>query len=413
MISKKYIFFFIFVFSFLTILRMIFDNPIHLWEDHDIALNLVNEGEFYYESDGARNHTFQFPIYSTCLAIIYSMTETSVFAVVIFNIFIHVSTSRILYFLFHLILGYLHPTINQSKKDKVVFVALLFFLFHPVLLVYSFYHVHPLQLNIFSLFSGLYFSMRFAMNPDKKNLVMAGSIIGICMLDRATVSLTLIPATIILWQNNGFIEAIKKMFLVTSISLLIVSPWLIRNYRMDGIIGFESSAAKNIWKGVLYDSDGSNYLLNGENYYSALTEEEKIGLGKMSPLEQRDFFNAKYKEILRNDPGHVVKMFFVKLKSFWWFRQGAGTEWGEWKRYLPLYKILYGISLSLILYFLYKNFKNGILLMSFPLALSILQSYFYVETRHRIAIEPYLFFLSILSFFYIYDEFLSRHKSVS
>jgi 4-amino-4-deoxy-L-arabinose transferase-like glycosyltransferase len=194
--------------------------------------------------------------------------------------------------------------------------------------------------------------MRFALYPDKKNLILAGIIIGIAMMDRATVALTLIPAAIILWQNSGIMDSFKKMSSVSLISLLIISPWLVRNYRMDGIIGFESSAAKNIWKGVLFGSDGSNYLLNGENYYSALSEEEKIGLGKMSPLEQSNFFNDKYNKIWINDPGHVVKMFFLKLKNFWWFRSGAGTEWGSWQKFLPVYKIFYGISLLSLIYFL-------------------------------------------------------------
>lgn len=411
--TKKYIFFFISVFILQLIVRLIFDSPISIWEDHDIALNLMNEGEFFYESDGARNYTFQFPVYTSCLAIIYTLFGINPFAVVVFNIFIHVFAGWLFYLLFKLLLDYLNPTLNEIKKERIIFIALLFYLFHPVLLIYSFYHVHPLALNILSLFSGLYFSLKFALNPSRKNLVGVGIVIGLAMMDRATVLLTLIPAGIILLQKNNFFNVFKKMSLVILIITVIIAPWLIRNYLKDGIIGFESSAAKNIWKGVIYGSDGSNYLLNGENYYSSLTEEEKLSLGKMNSKEQHDFFNSKFNEIWESDPAHVIKMYFLKLKNFWWFRSGAGTEWGSWQKYLILYKIFYGIVLSLILYFLFRNFIKGIILLSFPIALSLLQAYFYVETRHRVAIEPLLLFLAVLSFYYIYEEFNRLNKTLS
>lgn len=411
--SKKYIFFFIFVFILQLIARLIFDSPIQVWEDHDIALNLINEGEFYYESDGARNYTFQFPVYTTCLAIIYSMFGINVFAIIIFNIFIHVLSGILFHYLFKLLLDYLNPSISETNKEKIIFVSLLFYLFHPVLIIYSFYHVHPLALNILSLFSGLYFSLRFASNPTNRNLIFVGVVIGLAMMDRATVLLTLIPAGIILLQKFNFWIILKKMSIVVLIISVIISPWLIRNYLKDGIIGFESSAAKNIWKGVIYNSDGSNYLLNGENYYSALTTEEKLSLGEMDSHEQHDFFNSKYNEIWQNDPGHVIKMYFLKLKNFWWFRSGAGTEWGSWQKYLILYKIFYGAVLGLILYFLCRNLKKGIILLSFPFALSLLQAYFYVEMRHRVAIEPLLLFLAVVSFYYIYEGFNRVSKAES
>lgn len=408
MMTKKYILYFSAVFILFGTFRVVSDNGINLWEDHDIALNLINDGEFYYESDGVKNHTFQFPVYSSILALIYSVVGVSLTAVALFNLFIHVLTAIIFFHLFNLILGYLGPDMPEKRKRQLLFVSITLFLFHPVLIIYAFSHVHPLSLNVFTLFAGLYFSLRMALNPSRKNLFLAGLVIGLCMLDRATVLLTLVPAFLVLIRRLSFKEFFFKSVFTLTIILWVISPWLIRNYTVEGIIGFESSAAKNKWKGVLYDSDGSNYLDNGKNYYAALTEKEKLSLGKMSAIGQRDFFNAKYNEILRNDPGHVIKMFFVKLKNFWWFRSSAGTEWGSWQNYLWLYQLFYGICLLFILILVYTHFKKMLVLLSFPIALSLLQAYFYVEMRHRIAIEPLLLFLAVTSVFYMLEIFNSK-----
>lgn len=413
LISKKNIILFAALVFFQIGLQFILPYETKVWEDHDIAVNLVNEGEMYYLNDGARNHTFQFPVYTSFLALGYAVFGFHSEWGILLNILVHALTFFLFIELFGFIIHYFFYQLKEKYKFIIIYGTALIFFFHPAILFYTLFHIHPLSFNIFSLFLGLFYSFRFAFSPTKNNAVVTGIIIGICMLDRATVLLTLIPAGLILWQKISFKELFYKFSLVCFFSLMMISPWLIRNYITDGIFGFESSAAKNIWKGVLYHSEGGNYLLNGETYYAALSETELLSLGKMSPVEQRDFFRFKYYEIWKNDPAHVVKMFFVKLKNFWWFRKHAGEEWGSLKNYLLIYKLGYLFAIILLLRLWYNHFNKVFILMSFPIALSLLQSYFYVEMRHRIAIEPWLLFLAFVSLCILADEYFIKMNSVN
>lgn len=411
--SKKNILLFVALFFFQIGLRFILPYETKVWEDHDIAVNLVSEGEMYYLNDGAKNHTFQFPVYTSFLALGYAVFGIHTAWGILLNMLVHALTFFLFIELFGFIIHHFFYGLKEKYKFYIVYGSALVFFFHPAVLFYTLFHIHPLSFNIFSLFLGLYFSFRLAFSPTGNNAVITGMIIGICMLDRATVLLTLIPAGIILLQKISFKELLSTFSLTVVFILLMISPWLARNYFTDGIIGFESSAAKNIWKGVLYQSEGGNYLLNGETYYAALSESELLSLGKMNPKEQQDFFRFKYNEIWKSDPGHVIKMFFVKLKNFWWFRKHAGEEWGSLKNYLFIYKLVYLLVIILLLRLWYNHFGKIFILMSFPIALSLLQSYFYVEMRHRVAIEPWLLFLAFVSFFILWDEYLAKMKNIN
>ena len=50
----------------------LFVDTIKFWEDHDIAINLLNTGVFYYNYDGMINHTYQFPLYPYIIFTIYN-----------------------------------------------------------------------------------------------------------------------------------------------------------------------------------------------------------------------------------------------------------------------------------------------------------------------------------------------------
>lgn len=396
-------------FLLMVLIRLFIQLPIDVWEDHDIALNLLNDGEFYYLNDGAKNYTFQFPLYPSIIALLYKIVGVHFKIACLFNLFIHCVSAYVLVELFKSLINYFRPEWSNKTVERILLISILIFLWHPALVYYAINHVHPFSLNLFMLFSAFYFVWNAAMNPVRRNQLTAGIIIGLAMYDRATVVVTMVPFIFLSLKQNGSLKTIKNAALITSISLLVVSPWLIRNYSVDGIIGFESSAAKNSWKGVLKNSDGGNFLTNGETYYAALSTNELDSLGRMNSIQQRDFFHSKYMEIVTNEPGHVIAMFFVKLKNFWWFRPNTGEELGKLKSFLSYYKIGYGIVLCGIVLLLICFPKKTLLVLSFPLALSFLQAYFYVEMRHRIIIEPLLIFMAILAV----SEYIYRRTATS
>ena len=101
-------------------------------------------------------------------------------------------------------------------------------------------------------------------------------------------------------------------------------------------------------------------------------------------------------EAVKNNPDKFVSLFFKKIYYFWWFSPQFGILYP--KHLLPFYKILYsGEFLFALIGILFiavsrdKSLKHkGILLLMVFLSISVFQSLFYVEGRHRLALEPLL-----------------------
>jgi len=69
------------------------------------------------------------------------------------------------------------------------------------------------------------------------------------------------------------------------------------------------------------------------------------------------------------------------------------------------------MMLLLAIYFVTRAKKGALFIFSVPLALSLAQAVFYVETRHRVIIEPILLFMAISSVF-ILRATISAKKDV-
>ena len=129
-------------------------------------------------------------------------------------------------------------------------------------------------------------------------------------------------------------------------------------------------------------------------------------LPALDPTEQSDYFFEKYLQTCIKNPMLVIKMFVVKLKNFWFFREGIGTEYSPAiKAWIPLYKGFYLVMLSLSLFFLIKGKKDALVIFSIPVALSLFHAVFYVETRHRVMIEPVLLYMAVCAIFILTSSF--------
>ena len=407
----------IYIILFATLLKfsfLFFVSGIQVWEDHDIALNFIATGEQFCDSDGARFFAYQFPVYPFLIACMYKLFGVYPVAAIALNIFLNGCAALILYlFILDFIQYFLKTSPLARYRDKIALAAVLIFLLHHAINYYVLYNVHPFALDSLLLFMCLWRMMRFVLNPVFKNLVLYAVVLGFTMLDRTSLVVVLFPLLILALRDFGFRKTAGFFSVIVLLSSLIVLPWLIRNYYKEGIVGFESSIAKDLWKGSMREGEGSSYLTSGKNYYPSLSSEEIHGLGKMSSKQQYNFFSDKYLDILINDPKHVCKMYFVKLKNFWLFRDRIGSDYSaDLRTLLPFYKIFY---LCVLLFSVLSLFivRGSLILFSVPFFLSLLQSVFYVETRHRMIIEPLLIFLAILAITQLWLRFFKKRAIVN
>ncbi|MBL4655365.1 MAG: glycosyltransferase family 39 protein [Bacteroidia bacterium] len=384
------------------------------WEDTEIALNLLNTGEFKIAHRGLNNYNFTFPIFAFIQFLIFKVAGVNYLLVSVFQILITSFTAYLLYSVFTTLNKFIPLSeFNSTQFSKFSFWAVCVYLLHPGIGYHTIISIHPFVLDMFFPLLIIYCTFKYFENPSFRKLICVGLVTGIGILDRATIVSAIIPFVILVVKNDTLFGAIKKLSLVAMLASIILTPWLIRNYGIYNRIALTSTTGEVIWKGSLYDSDGGNHLISGENYLHVLTEDDRATIRQISIIERNDFFMHKYLKILNEDPAQVMKMFVVKMKNFWWFRSQIGIEYSNtMKQFIAMYKLYYIIILLFAIAGIIVFKKYSLYLLSYPIALSVLQSIFYVETRHRLVIEPFLIMLSILGFVYMIGKIKGTQSKI-
>lgn len=402
------------VFLLKLLIVLFFVHHIKLWEDHDIAVNIVNSGEFKYFQNSQWNYNYQFPVYPFIISFLYKVFGIVPKIAVIYNLLI---ASFSAYYLFYVLLQFIDffslPEKIKEQKTTIAFISTVVFMLHPLVSYYAMNNVLPFAQNQFFIILSFYFMFKFINDISIKNAILFSFILGVGFIDRSTLITLTLSFVLLMIVKTDFKKTVKWVSLVAVVSSISVFMWMYRNYKITREIQLTSSMGENMWIGVLPESEGTTYLKNGQTYYAALGEEFK-NLGTLSASEQNEFYMNQYWKIVKEEPSRVVKMFFIKLKNFWFFRSDIGIDYSnEIKNLIPLYKFIYLLFLVLAVFASFKIGWKSFYLNSFLIALSLLQSYVYVETRHRIIIEPFLLFLAIVGVFYfIYRREISQSSSL-
>jgi 4-amino-4-deoxy-L-arabinose transferase-like glycosyltransferase len=285
-------------------------------------------------------------------------------------------------------------TLSDNKMMLLAIVPML----QPAFIYYELKCIHPFTHDFLFLVLSLYTCLS-VLKEKNTSLIEKGLVLGLCILARGTfIVFPLIVLTLICFKKE-----IKKVTLIAIGMGIMLSPWLIHNYLSDGIIGLTSTSGKILWKGSLHDSEGGNYLNNGENYYSALSAKDLNDLGKSSVKEQNDFFMHRYKAQWKNEPLHVLKMLAIKMKNFWFYSPNMGKEYPSFvQKAVPTLRLINLIFIAVLLFLSLKN--RHFMWIFIAVAFSLLQCFFYFEARHRIITEPLL----IIIFMHLYYTYFKK-----
>lgn len=372
------------VFVLFLLLVGVQGNDVKLWEDHDMAVNWANEGVLYYHNDGNVNHSFQFPIYPMTVGITYWLGGVNPMYAILINVF----------FVFLGVLALidvlvLKQWINQENRwvGWTIFIGLM--LYWPFQ-NYVLSSVHPFAMNFGWMCLMLRTGVLFFQNKTSWNYLALS--VGIVMLQRPS----LIMALLFFIPEISFVSR-QPLVAVKILLVALVLPfiWMFRNYQLDGVFAMTSTSGKILWKGMIPESDGSNYIEGEKNYYECLSATEKETLKNSNVKEQDAFFKTLYSDLKTTHSGLFWQKYGQKLKSFWWFREGVGTEYPQMQKYIMVYQVFYVLLWLGVIIGLVKKPELWILILPF-IGLSLFQSYFYVETRHRIILEPLLLCLNAI-----------------
>lgn len=371
------------------------------WEYHTMAMNLLAGKSLSCRALGITYYAIAEPFYPMLSSIFYLILGNKYFIFAMFHILISSSISIIVFHLGRYIFN-----------TKVGHLSALFVALHPGLIYYS-TQFHPLTFNSFFFCILLYLLLKVADSLGTKKVFFIGILIGLAILDRSIEFIFLPLSTLlIILTNFPLRKKIGSIIIILFTTMLVLMPWGIRNYRIfKKVILTRSSTGFLFWLGNNPNATGSAMFNKHMTMDETLDRKAVDKLKKLNEIEQNNYFLTTALSYIKQHPFTFIKMWVKKFYYFWWFGPHTGLLYPT--KWLIFYKIYYGLVLLFALLGIFRIYLesniikarvnlghlNFILLTC--LVLSLTQSLFYVEGRHRWVVEPIiLIFTSVFITYY-------------
>tara|TARA_X000000950_G_scaffold228078_1_gene275471 strand:- start:1809 stop:3044 length:1236 start_codon:yes stop_codon:yes gene_type:complete len=304
-------------------------------------------------------------------------------------IFFQIILSLVSIYFFFKILNFLGTT----KILILPFVSI--FAFFPIY-VYSAIRISSITIQIFLFLGFIYFLIRLNQKNDTKFLIYFSIFSGLLILTRGEFYLFYLLT--IFYFFLFFKKKIKNLFVSLIISLLIISPYIYRNYLNFDAIVLTKSVGFNLLKGnnpSFIVEGNSDFIIN--NFSS---ENIKINTDNNYEIKLDDFYRDQAINYIKNNPNDYLKFYFKKVFSFIFFDLNSSYD----NYYNPLHifpKILLSILglTGAILCLRKKGFFQFISLYYF--ANIFLFSIFFILPRYSIILLPInlLLIIEMINFF--------------
>lgn len=363
-----------------------------LWEYDHIARALVDGRGFTYPFHGIIYYSFAPPLYAWLSAGSYWLTGSLVPLMVL-----------------QILAGSALAAAAMSMAGRIFGVtaaaaAGILVAVHPGLVVYSATKAHPMTFDaLFFALAALQF-LRLRDQPTLRRAIELGLIVGIGTLSRTTIIIFLpIGAVWLLYASgrSAWPAIVRSIAVAGLVTVACLTPWTIRNYQVhDQFVFILSTDGDTFWRGNNPNATGHSYVGPGRIVIDTLSVEERADLNSQpTELAQSAWFKARARAFIREHPGEFVRLTFVKFFYFWWFAPQAGVRYPPaWFWIYALYYVAAlacaAVGVRRVMQLGSDHVRKAWLLGALLLALSALQSLYYVEGRHRWAVEPMLLVIS-------------------
>lgn len=232
------------VILFVFLSRMFLLSQVSLAHQGDISV-LVRADEARYIEEAQKIFTFSawkeglwdVPLYPLLLALLFKIFFPSLFLAVILNAILFSLGLGILYVLTRLILG-----------EIAAYCAVITMAFYPSLWMISLYPAaEPLVLFLL-IFTG-YVLVRYYQSAERKYIISAAVLSGLLTLTKETfIFLPFIFTMILLFKHTSKIKtALRDSLLLCLVYILVLSPLLILNYRLNNNILLSYKVQRGIY----------------------------------------------------------------------------------------------------------------------------------------------------------------------
>lgn len=178
--------------------------------------------------------------------------------------------------------------------------------------------------------------------------IVTGLYAGLLTFFRSEAYIVLaLTAVVVVWRfPRLFRGRIKETLAMIAVALLVVSPWIVRNYiTLDKLVIGSTSGAFNFWRGHNPDATGSSWKPDGNAIWT--TDEmyrEFDAETKLDPnIEQHyaDFHLQRAMEWIADHPAKEALLAVKKPVLLW------GIDWYSQKARTPAYILLYCVTVAL------------------------------------------------------------------
>ncbi|MFC2130295.1 glycosyltransferase family 39 protein [Bacteroidota bacterium] len=301
-LSKRNI---LFISAILLILRLVVSFVVvedyNTVEDFQIAQNLVNGGGYtLLESTGPT--AIKTPVYPLFLTLFIFLFGSSAKIAI-------VCVQHILFSLVPLLLIKLGTVVG---KEKYGYAAGWLFLIHPSYFYYpNVIEVSNIFIPLFIIF--LIFAVKSVKLFNKKDVLISSALSGVLILTQPII----IPVIAAYFLYLAIKRRYKHATIMVSIIIVILSPWIIRNYiEFDRLIPSKSPFWMNFYCGWL------PYYHNLERY-DIVEKEDKVYIDSLTnagvnDLKMEEYYKNSFVKYIKKYPGIYFEKTIYQMAAYWY-----------------------------------------------------------------------------------------------
>jgi len=346
----------------------------------ELGNGILNGGTF---GDG---YTFLPPGYPIIISIIFGIFGEKLIYLKIMNVILSIGISIMIYKL-----------ANILFSSTIGIFAFIVSLILPSQIEYTGWYNTEIPFTFFMLVS---FYLVVKKPQELKTCIIIGVLLGISSLIRPTTLLFPFLYGIIIWQTTGeFILTLKKTVLIMVVSLIVISPWTYRNYKiLNQVVPISTNGGWVFWTGNNPVGDGGFTTFPRDVY--PFTDKSL----NMAQLEKALYVEG-FRTIIAN-PGEKIKKGINSMKYFW-LRDDVASKHCLSKRhdnailvltFLIIDNTFYFIVLAGFIFYILKRMKEKLFIPSFGhwIILYFMAIHFLMFSipRYRFPIMPFVIIYS-------------------
>jgi hypothetical protein len=375
------------------LLAFVYLDRVHhpdVWESETIATNLLTGKGFVFETLGVLYRSYMEPLYPFLCALIYRATNHSYAALGGVQILLGTTLVWLVY-----------VCARHVASERAALLAAALTAVHPGLILYT-TKFHPFVLDVTLWFAAFAVVLGFSAQRPWRSSVTAGAMIGACVLTRPTILAMLPLVAWWIWRRSTGtpLRRLAPFAVVTICAGLVAAPWVWRNYEVHHRLMLTRSGSSFVfWLGNNpYLFTGSSMTLDGTPVVYSVPSAVRDELARLDELGQQEYFQREADAFVLAHPLDFARRVAIKFWYFWWFTPQAGLLYPAlWLRLYQLFYIAVVILATGGVWIRWRTRASDLVewdatrvMLGVCLSIALLQSVYYVEGRHRLAIEPFL-----------------------